>query len=303
MNNKRKNSLEDNKYISLRSRIIVNTFFIIYTACCILPLLLVISVSLTSESDLASVGYQFFPKSLTFEAYEYVFNGSTRIFSAYGNTIFATVFGTLGSLLLTAGLAYPISRADFRYRHQFTFFVVFTMLFNGGTVPLYMLYTQLIPINNSLLALILPNMIGGFNIILMRSYFSQNIPDSIVEAAEIDGASTLRIFFTMILPLSKPVLATVALFVGMGYWNDYFRCMLFISNDKVMSLQYMLYRIQSIMQEIAANPELAYQTNIVVPSETSRMAMVIVAVGPIIFLYPFLQKYFVKGLTIGAVKG
>lgn len=171
----------------------------------------------------------------------------------------------------TAALAYPLSRQDFAYRNRFNFYVVFTMLFNGGMVPFYIVYSQLIPLENTLLALIIPNMISGFNVILMRTYFAQNIPDSVVEAAEIDGASIMTVFFRMILPLSKPVLATVGLFVGMSYWNDYFRCMLFVSNDDVMSLQYPLYRVQTEIQVMNTNPQLASHPGAAIPSDTARM--------------------------------
>lgn len=289
--------------VSLPSRIIINTMFTIYAVLCIGPLLLVLAGSLSNETDILTYGFNLIPKKISFTAYDFVIGNGREVVRAYLYTIFATVTGTLVGLLLTASLAYPISRKDFKYRNKFAFFVYFTMLFNGGLVPMYLVYTQLIPLKDNILALVLPNMIGAFNILLMRTFFVQNIPDAVVESAEIDGASIYRIFFTMVLPLSKPVLATVALFSAISYWNDFFRNMLFINDGSISNLQYLLYRITQQIQIMNQNPELSMRLGGSIPDETARMAMVIVTIGPIIFLYPFVQKYFIKGLVVGAVKG
>lgn len=292
--------------ISSGSELLIKIIFSVYSILCVFPLLLVLAVSFSSENAIAVSGYKIIPQEFSLRAYELLIGSGGKIGRAYATTIFTTLVGTFLAILISASLAYPISRKDFKYRNKFAFFVYFTMLFNGGMVPLYLVYTQLIPLKNSLLALIIPNMISAFYVLLMRTYFVQNIPDSIVESAEIDGASVYRIFFTIILPLAKPVLATVGLFTAMSYWNDFFRNMLFFFNDKVMNLQYLLYRIQQHIEFMSSNPEVASRmlaNGGVIPNETARMAMVIITIGPIIFIYPFVQKYFVKGLTIGAVKG
>lgn len=289
--------------VTYGTNIILNIFFLIYSVVCIFPLVLVLAVSLTSEIELVRTGYGIFPKEISTVAYDYLFANGKKIISAYGYTFFTVIVGTSVGLLLTASFAYPLSRKDFKFREKFALYVTFTMLFNCGTVPLYILYSQIIPIKNTILALVFPGMINGFSIMLMRTYFRNNIPDSVVESAEIDGASLFRIFFAMVIPLSKPVIATVGLFTAMGYWNDYFRNLLYIFDERIMNLQYLLFRIQNQISVINTNPELSMRLGGTIPAESSRMAMVIITIGPIIFLYPFLQKYFVKGLTIGAVKG
>lgn len=293
----------DLQSVSLPSRIIINTLFVIYAIVCVGPLLLVLSGSLSKESDILSYGFNLIPREISFSAYDFIIGNGSEVLRAYMYTIIATTTGTLAGLLMTAALAYPLSRKDFKYRNKFSFYVYFTMLFNGGLVPMYLVYTQLVPLKDSLLALIIPNMIGAFNVLLMRTYFVQNVPDAVVESAEIDGASIYRIFFTIVLPLSKPVLATVALFSAISYWNDFFRNMLFINDGNISNLQYLLYRITQQIQVMNQNPELSMRLGGSIPDETARMAMVIVTIGPIIFLYPFVQKYFIKGLVIGAIKG
>ena len=289
--------------ISFAGNITLNITFSIYAIVCIFPLLLVLAVSLSDEADIVDYGYRIIPKSISLISYQFILSSGDKILSAYGYTIVSTIAGTILALLITSSLAYPLSRKSFKYRNKFAFYVYFTMLFNGGMVPLYIVYTQIIPLKNSIYALIIPNLVSGFYVLLMRTYFSQNISDSIVESAEIDGASTFRIFFTMVLPLAKPVLATVGLFTAMGYWNNYFRNLLFVYDDRVMNLQYLLFRMQSEIEVMNTDPQLIVELGKYIPQETSRMAMVILTIGPIIFLYPFLQRYFIKGLTIGSVKG
>jgi putative aldouronate transport system permease protein len=286
------------------SQIIINFAFIMYSIVCIGPLLLILSGSFSSEADIAtSSGYSFIPKTFTLDAYRFILGNGKEVFWAYYYSIISTVIGTLLGLIIMAALAYPISRRDFKYRNKISFYVYFTMLFNGGMVPLYLVYTQLINLKNSWLALIIPNMIAGFNILLIKGYMTQNVPEAIIESAEIDGASTFRVFFTMIIPLSRPVLATVGLLSGIAYWNDQFRNMLLINDNSVKNLQYELYLIVQQIQNINQNPNVVRSLNGSLPDLTARMAMAIIVVGPIAVLFPFLSKYFVKGLVVGAVKG
>jgi putative aldouronate transport system permease protein len=289
--------------ISLPSKIILHLAFVLYTILCIGPLLLVLAGSFSNESDILKYGFNFVPPEISLNAYRLILGNGSEVLKAYYYTILTTVIGTIVGLLLTASLAYPLSRKDFKYKNQFSFYVYFTMLFNGGMVTMYLVYTQLIPLRNTIFALIIPGLMGAFNVLLMRTFFAQNIPDAVVESAEIDGASVYRIFLMIVLPLSKPALATVALFSGMSYWNNFFFNMLFINDGRINNLPYLLYRITQQIQVINQNPELAMRLGGSLPDETARMAMVIVTIGPIIFLYPFLQKYFIKGLVVGAVKG
>ncbi|HEX2945177.1 MAG TPA: carbohydrate ABC transporter permease [Clostridia bacterium] len=284
-------------------QITINAAFLIYSAICLGPLLLVLGCSLSRESDVLSSGYRLIPLNFTTDAYRFLLGNGRELFQAYFYTVFSTIAGTALGVIIMAALAYPMSRKDFRPRNKFSFYVYLTMLFNGGMVPLYLVYTQLIPIKNSILALILPNMLGGFYTLLMKNFFAQNIPESVVESAEIDGATTYRIFFTMVLPLSKPVLVTVGLFSAIAYWNDFFRNMLLANNGIINNLQYLLYRITVQIQVINQNPDVAASFPGGIPNETARMAMAILVVIPIAVLFPLIQKHFVRGLVAGAVKG
>ncbi|MGO4370582.1 carbohydrate ABC transporter permease [Paenibacillus sp. MCAF20] len=204
--------------------------------------------------------------------------------------------------------AYPISRTDFPQRKFFTFFIFLTMLFNGGLVPWYLVYVNMLGLRNNIWALVLPLLVSAFFVIIIRTFFQTTIPTAVLESAKIDGAGEMRIFFQIVLPLSLPVLATVALFSTLNYWNDWFLSLVFISDDKTLSIQYLMYKMLMNIQFLANNSTAAAQIaaaggNVQYPNETVRMAMAIVGIGPIVFAYPFFQKYFVKGLTVGAVKG
>jgi len=272
---------------------------------CLLPFLLLVAGSLTSEREIALSGYTFFPKELNLTAYEYLWRNSDQILRAYGITVFVTVVGTAAGLLITAMLAYPISRRDFPIRRQLAFYVFFTLLFNGGLVPTYMLYTTVFDIKNTLAALIVPYLlVNGFFVILMRTFFTSSIPGEVIESAYMDGAGEFLIFWRIVMPLSVPVLATVGLFVSIGYWNDWFNGLIFITDSKLYSIQNMLNRMLLDIEFMKR----ATQTNLTsviadLPSRGMRMAVAVVGVLPIIAAYPFFQKYFVKGLTVGAVKG
>ncbi|WP_127533378.1 carbohydrate ABC transporter permease [Paenibacillus kobensis] len=283
----------------------IKIIFFIYSALCIFPILLLVMVSLSNESDVIVHGYKFIPTKIDLSAYKFVFSDWESIARAYGVSAFVTVVGTALSLIVMALYAYPISRPDFPQRKFFTFFVFFTMLFNGGLVPWYLIYVRFLHLKDSIWSLILPLVMSAFFVLIIRTFFSTTIPAAIIESAKIDGAGEMRIFFRIVLPLSTPVLATVALFSTLNYWNDWFLSLVFITTEKNYSLQYVMYKtltnIQYLTQHSDAIAHIGGATKF--PSETVRMAMAVVGIGPIIFAYPFFQKYFVKGLTVGAVKG
>lgn len=273
---------------------------------CLMPFWLVLMVSMSKETELTKHGYKFWPNEFDFTAYHYLMEDLERIARAYGVTIFVTVVGTIVSLLVTSSLAFTLSRSEFPYRKFLTFYVFFTMLFSGGLLPWYLVYTRLLHVQDTLLALIIPLLIGGFNVFIMRTFFTNSIPPSIVESAKIDGASEYRIYFGMILPLSLPVLATVGLFMIVRYWNDWFTSMVFIQNENLYPLQYLLTRTllnMQFLQSLAASGEVQSDIQVAQPIEALRMAMAMIVIGPLMFVFPFLQKYFIKGLTVGAVKG
>ena len=286
----------------------VNIFFILYSLLCIIPLLLIISVSFSSEEAVIREGYKFIPSQLDLGAYEFLFKDFRQIARSYGISIFVTVVGTVSSIIFMSLYAYPISRSDFPHAKFFTFFVFFTMLFGGGLVPWYLVYVQMLDLKNNLLALIMPLMIAAFFVLIMRTFFQTTIPGAVLEAAKIDGAGEMRIFAQIVMPLSLPVLATVALFQTLTYWNDWFLSLVYITTNENVSVQYLMYKTMQNIQYLATNSTAmqaiqAAGGNVTFPAETVRMAMVIIGVGPIVFAYPFFQKYFVRGMTVGAVKG
>jgi len=291
------------KYLS---QTILHFVFIIIALASILPFLLLFTSSITDEMTLVKYGYSLFPKKISFEAYAYLMGNSFNIVRAYGITIFVTIIGTAVGLLLMALLAYPLSRKEVPYRNQITFFIFFTMLFNGGLVPTYLVYTQLFNLKNTIMALIIPYLLArAFYVLLMKTFFTMSIPLSIIESAKIDGAGEWLIFCKIVLPLSYPVFATVGLFQSVHYWNDWFNGMIFLTDSKLFSIQNLLNRILLDVQFLSTNAIGSIQSDAIsnMPTETIRMALAVIGIVPILFAYPFFQKYFVKGLTIGAVKG
>ena len=287
-------------------QVIIHICLVLLAACAIIPVWVLVSGSITGEQELILKGYSFFPKSLSADAYKYLFYKASEILRAYGITVLITVVGTSASLLITPLLAYPLSRKDFRARNVFAFLVFFTMLFNGGIVPSYIMWTQIFHMKNTISALILPGLLmNGFHVILMKNYFAQNIPVELIEAAKMDGAGEFRIFYKMVLPLSLPIMATVGLFVGIGYWNDWTNGLYYIANPSLYSLQNLLDRILQDVQFLSSSTltQAAGTVNTQMPSVSIRMAISVVGILPIMVLYPFFQKYFVKGIAIGAVKG
>ena len=287
-------------------QVIIHICLVLLADCAIIPVWVLVSGSITGEQELILKGYSFFPKSLSADAYKYLFYKASEILRAYGITVLITVVGTSASLLITPLLAYPLSRKDFRARNVFAFLVFFTMLFNGGIVPSYIMWTQIFHMKNTISALILPGLLmNGFHVILMKNYFAQNIPVELIEAAKMDGAGEFRIFYKMVLPLSLPIMATVGLFVGIGYWNYWTNGLYYITNPSLYSLQILLNRILQDVQFLSSSTltQAAGTVNTQMPSVSIRMAISVVGILPIMVLYPFFQKYFVKGIAIGAVKG
>lgn len=288
-------------------RVIFNTLgysiISLFTIASLLPFILIISSSLTQEQSIIQDGYSLFPKHFSTEAYTSLFIYPDDLVKAYMISIYTTVAGTVVSLFLTAMAAYVLSRKDFEWRNQFSFFFYFTTLFNGGLVPWYILCIQYLHFKElPLVALVLPYLFSVFNLIILKN-FMKSIPDAIVESARIDGASNFQIFIRLILSLSKPALATVGLFIALGFWNDWFLSYMFISKTQYFSLQYYLYKTLNTQLALQRIASIAGRDMGSIPSEGMKMAMVVVATGPILLLYPVLQRYFVKGLTIGAVKG
>lgn len=278
---------------------------IIFSLACILPFILLFISSITDDHTIAVEGYSFFPSKFSLGAYEYLWRESAQILHAYGITILITVIGTSASLVMTSLLAYPLSRKDLPGGVVLSFIVFFTLLFNGGLVPTYLVYTQLFDLKNTLLALLIPWLLmNGFNVLLMRTFFATTIPSAVLESASMDGAGEFRMYYKIILPLSLPIMATVGMFQGLAYWNDWNNGLVFVTDPELFSLQNLLNRIMSDIQYLTRNSSMNSGNALEqLPSETFRMAVAVIGVLPILVAYPFFQKYFVKGMTIGAVKG
>jgi putative aldouronate transport system permease protein len=285
-------------------QMLINTLFILFSLACIFPLISIISISFSNELDILDHGYRFFPVKFDFAAYAYVLYRPLQILNAFKVSLFVSVFGTIVSVLVMAGISYPLSRVDYKFKSQLSFYVFFTMLFNGGLVPSYILISNYLHLKNSIWVLILPYLAVPWFILLLRS-FMQKIPHSIIESCMMDGASEFRIFAQIILPLAKPGLATVALFSLLQYWNDWWLSLLYIDKENLVPLQYMLYRMMNNIEFLthSSNSLPPGVTAARLPSESARMAMAILAAGPMLAVFPFFQKHFVRGLTVGAVKG
>jgi putative aldouronate transport system permease protein len=279
----------------------------LFSLACVYPFLFVVIISFTDEKALARDGYSFFPKQWSLDAYTYIFKTSDQLLRSYGVTLFITVVGTLLSLAIVSLYAYAISRSYFHFRGFFSFIAFFTMLFGGGLVPSYIVVSQVLHLKDTIWALILPMCVSAFSILIMRTFFKTMVPDAIIESGKIDGAGEFRVFFYLVLPISLPGLATIGLFSALGYWNDWFNALLYIDDAKLLPLQSLLIKIETNIQFILQNSAVSGGTERSaiarsLPAETTRMAMVVLATVPIIFAYPFFQRYFVQGLTIGAVK-
>lgn len=274
---------------------------------CLVPFLMVLAGSFSSETAITANGFSLLPQDFSLEAYKSVFRDPIVVFRAYGTTIGLTIIGTAIGLLLQTMTAYVLTKKDFEWRNGFSFFYYFTTLFSGGLVPTYILYTQTLGLRNNYLALLLPLVFSVYNLLVMKSYIS-SIPDSLVDAAKIDGCGEVRTLFQVVVPLIQPALATVGLFIALAYWNDWYNAMLYISDKDMYPLQYFLYQhvnnIEAYKRLIANNTISSDVVNsLSLPTQTLKMALTIVVTGPIILAFPMVQKYFVQGITIGAVKG
>ncbi|MFF2910569.1 carbohydrate ABC transporter permease [Paenibacillus sp. NPDC057934] len=269
---------------------------------CVIPFIIILSSSMTREMDILTSGYNLFPKNVDFAAYQYLFQRMSVILNGYKVTSLVTVIGTIASLAITAMIAYPLSLRRLKYRNYISAYVLLTMLFSGGMVPWYIICVKYLHLHNNMAALILPSMVNGFNVFLMRSYFS-SIPEEMHESAKIDGSGEFRTLISIILPLSTPVFASVGLFIALGYWNDWWLGLMLIDKIELQPLQLLLRTIISNVDYLANSSVLATTADQMMPRESIKMAATMITIGPIIFLYPFLQKYFVKGLMLGAIKG
>ena len=273
----------------------------------ILPLILLFISSITANKDITLYGYSFVPKHLSMEAYSYIWNERMQIFRAYFITVFVTAVGTGVGLSISVLYAYALSKPYFPGKKFFSFFILFTMLFNGGLVPSYIMYTRYLHMKNTILALIIPGLLmNAFNVILIRSYFQNNVPLSLVEAAQIDGASEFQVVLKVVLPMSKPISATIGLCIGVAYWNDWQNGLYYVTDEKIYSIQQILNNMLKNIEYLSKNAtSVAKSTSLAgtLPAATVRMAIAVIGLLPILVIYPFVQKYFVKGISLGAVKG
>ena len=278
----------------------------VLSLCAILPFVLIFIASFTEEKTLTQYGYTFFPRKLSLDAYKYLANNFATIGRAYLTSICLIAVGTALSMLLTTMFAYPLSRSDFKYRYPFAFFLFFTMLFHGGIVPSYMVWTRIFHVVDSYLALLLPNLLmGAFNVLLVRNYYQTNVPAAIIESAQIDGANELTIFWKIMLPLAVPVNVTVGLFAGLAYWNDWTNALYYIRNVKFYGIQNVLMSIMNNIAFLSSGQasQVVDTSQITIPSVGMRMALAVIGVLPILILFPLLQKHLIKGIVVGAVKG
>ena len=300
---KRKN--KDMLSISPATNAFLNLLMIVVCVLALIPIYVIVISSVTAESALTANGYRLWPAKFATVAYKYLFAQGSIVITAYKNTIIATTAGTILAVVMVGLYAYAISRDNFKFKTFFTFYAFFTMLFSGGLVAYYMVMRQVLFIGNSLWALFLPSAFSPFWVIVMRTFYKLTIPNEIIESARMDGASEWRILLQVVLPLSVPGLATVALFSAIGIWNNFFNCLLLVDEAKYYSLQFTIYNMLNNIRFLMENADkIAGLVDVSkLPTQTFRMAMAVVTIGPIIFAYPFFQRYFIRGLTLGAVKG
>lgn len=291
---------------TVRFRLFSTIVLTILTIVTMLPILLIVIASISDEKVLISSGYTFFPSKFSLDSYYYMVKQSAMILHAYGITVLVTIVGTLTSVLITTMLAYPMSRRDFKYRNVLAFFVFFTMLFNGGIVASYIMWSRFFEIKNTIWALIVPNyLVTAFNVFLVRNYFTHGVPVALIESAQIDGAGELTIFFKIMFPLAIPVVATISLFTALIYWNDWVNGLYYITDSSYYGIQNLLIRIMNNIQFLKVSTNLAMlgTQNVDLPGTSVRMAMAVIGILPMVIIFPFIQKYFIKGVILGAVKG
>ncbi len=288
-----------------KGQIALHLVFLLIAIVYIAPLMLVISASFTEERFLSSAGFSLIPRGFTAEAYEMIFRNPVQILQSYGTTVTYSFIGTLLSVLIMGVMAYPLARSNFKFKKPLNFMVLFTMLFSGGLVPSYILNARYLHLDNTIWIYILPGLVSAYNLFIIKAGY-KSIPEELVEAAKIDGASEFYICFKVMMPLAKATLATVAFLILVAKWNDWYTASVYIQNPKLYSLQYLLQKIlkeTEYMKQLAQEATVSIDLNQVLPTESLRYAMAVVAAGPMLVVFPFFQKYFVKGMTIGAVKG
>lgn len=288
------------------TNVLFNAILTVLSFLSVIPFIFVVIISFTDENSLAMNGYRFIPDKLSLYAYQYILNAGENIIRSYGVTILVTVLGTIIGLLLTGTYAYALSRKTYAFKKFFTTMITIPMLFSGGMIANYLIITKVLMLKDTIWALILPLCLNSFNIIVLRTFFKTSIPDAVVESAKIDGASEWRLFFQIVIPMALPGLATIGLFLTLGYWNDWFNAMMYMDSKEWVPLQYLLIQIESSIDWLASNKSMlgvdGIQAAANLPKETIKMAIVVISTLPIIFAYPFFQRYFVNGLTVGAVK-
>lgn len=288
------------------SNILFNLIFVIISLLSIVPFIFVIIISISSKESILNHGYSFIPKELSLSAYQFLWNEREMIFGAFSISVIVTFIGTVLGLIITAMMGYALSRVEYKLKGFLTWVIFIPMLFSGGMVSSYVVNTNILGLKDTLWALILPLAVSSYNIVICKTFFKTGIPDSIVEAGKIDGASQFDIFGRIILPISKPLLATIGLFLSFGYWNDWFQSSLYIDNTRLRSLQALLNSIQKNVEYLANNPSAGLsiqEYKNLMPTESARMAIAVIIIIPIACAYPFFQRYFVSGLTIGSIKG
>lgn len=298
--------MDQNYAESKRFRLFCTIVLTILAVIALLPILLIVIASVTDEKALLANGYTFFPSKLSTDSYYYMVRQGSMIVRSYGITILTTVVGTAAGVLFTTMLAYPMARSSFKYRNVMSFFVFFTMLFNGGVVASYIMWSRIISIRNTIWALIVPNyLVTAFNVFLVRNYYATGIPEALIESAQIDGGNEFIIFLKIMLPLSIPVIATVALFSGLAYWNDWVNGLYYITDPTLFGIQNLLIRIMNNIQFLksSSNAALLGTQAVDLPGTSVRMAMAVIGMLPVVIIFPFVQKYFIKGVVLGAVKG
>lgn len=271
------------------------------TLVCVVPFIMILSGSFSSETAIAVHGYSILPQDFTLDAYKTVLSLGNKIPRAYLVTIFITVVGTSLGMLFTSMSGFVLSRQDFKYRNVAAFFIYFTTLFSAGMIPSYLVNVNVLHLNNNILVLILPAVMNPFNIFLFRN-FLKSIPDALTESARIDGAGDFTIYLKVMMPLAKPAVATIGLFLALSYWNEWYRCNLYIKNTDMYTLQYLLYNMLQNVEKMYSEQGLA-TAGLKIPSETMKLATAMLATGPVLIFYPFVQKYFTGGLIVGGVKG
>ena len=293
--------------ISARANILLNIMFLILALICVIPAVLVVSISFSAEQSITDYGYRLIPKIISLDGYGYLLKQGALIIRALGVSLFVTIVGTALGTLLTTLMGYVLSRPDYKLNGFLTMLVFIPMVLNGGLVSTYFIVSQFLHLKNTLWALILPLSVSSFNVVICRTFFKTTIPEELIESAKMDGATQFKIFFQIVLPISLPVIATIGLFLCFAYWNDWYQSMLYIDNQRLYSLQALLNAIMTNINMLAQNAATmgASMADLVanMPKEAARMAIVVIIVLPIACAYPFFQKYFISGLTVGAVKG